>query len=175
MLDPATLIQGRLFDGLDHNQVSRLAAIARPRSLGAGECLILLGDYADRLYSVLRGKIELCFPFSFHGTVRDICVESILPDSALGWSALVKPYRFTLSAHAAEVSEVATFLRQDLKEVFDADPHIGYVFMRNMAEIIGSRLLRIQAMWARELQRALAEMAEMEKEDGPHRFNRGVR
>jgi len=160
------LLTGDLFQGLNENQISRLTAIARPRSLRAGERLLLLGDNADRLYVVMKGRVDLCFPVSFHGTLKDVSVQSMAPGSALGWSALVKPYRFTLSARAQEDCEVAAFFRKDLLEVFENDPALGYIFMKRIAEIIGDRLLKIQALWARELQRSVTQMLESKSDNG---------
>jgi len=145
------------FAELQESETAPLLTMAHPLSCRANECLFLLGEHADRLYVVLSGKVELTFPLSFGGTVRDIPVESKTPGSALGWSALVKPHRFTLSAWAAEASELATFRRDDLLQLFEAEPRIGYVVMRHVAEVVGRRLLQVQALWARELQRAVTD------------------
>ena len=146
-----------IFAELRDEEAARLLEVARPRQCQQGECLFLLGDPADRFYVVVSGRVELAFPLSFGGAVRDIPVESKTPGSALGWSALVKPYRFTLSARVAETSELAAFARQDLLRVFEAEPRIGYVVMRHVAEVVGRRLLQVQALWARELQRAVTD------------------
>ena len=156
-MDTGELRRASIFAELQDAEAARLIAVARPRQCHKGECLFLLGDHADRLYVVLSGKVELSFPLSFGGAVRDVPVESRAPGSALGWSALVKPHRFTLSARAAERSELATFSRQDLLELFEAEPRIGCVVMRHIAEVVGRRLLQVQALWARELQRAVTD------------------
>jgi CRP-like cAMP-binding protein len=156
-MDTGELRRAAIFSELGEAEAEQLLAIARSRHCHKGECLFLLGDHADRLYVVLSGKVELTFPLSFGGVVQDVPVESKAPGSALGWSALVKPHRFTLSARAAETSELATFLRQDLLRVFEAHPHIGHAVMRHIAEVVGRRLLQVQALWARELQRAVTD------------------
>lgn len=146
-----------LFEELQDAEAARLLEIARPRECAKAECLFLLGDHADRLYVVLSGAVELNFPVSFGGTVRDVRLEVKTPGSALGWSALVKPYRFTLSARTTEPTNLLTFLRQDLLRVFADEPRAGYVVMHHVAEIVGRRLLQVQALWARELQRIVAD------------------
>lgn len=151
------LRRAKIFAELDEAEVSRILAVARPQHCHAGECLFLLGDHADRLYVVLSGKVELTFPLSFGGAVQDVPVEARMPGNTFGWSALVRPHRFTFSARAVESSELATFLRQELQQVFEAQPRIGYVVMRNVAEIVGRRFLQVQALWARELQRAVSD------------------
>ena len=156
-MDTEELRRAAIFGELHDSEATRLLAVARPQQCHTGECLFLLGDHADRLYVVLTGRVELTFPLSFGGAMRDVPVESKTPGNALGWSALVKPHRFTLSARAAETSELAAFLRQDLLRVFEAEPHIGYAVTRHIAEVVGRRLLQVQALWARELQRAVTD------------------
>jgi CRP-like cAMP-binding protein len=156
-VDMGELRNAAIFRELQDTEAAQLLAVARPRECHKGECLFLLGDHADRLYVVVNGRVELTFPLSFGSAVRDVPVESKTPGSALGWSALVKPHRFTLSARAAETSELAAFLRQDLLRVFESEPRIGCVVMRHIAEVIGRRLLQVQALWARELQRVVTD------------------
>lgn len=165
-MNTSELRSADIFSELQDTEAARLIAVARPQQCHKGECLFLLGDHADRLYVMLSGRVELSFPLSFNGTVRDVPVESKTAGSALGWSALVKPYRFTLSARAAETSELAAFLRQDLLRVFQAEPRIGYVVTRYVSEVIGRRLLQVQALWARELQRAVTDSLALRKSEG---------
>lgn len=156
-IDPKELREVEIFEGLNESQVSDLARLGRRRSLEAGEYLFLLGESADRLFVVLSGELELCFPLRLGESIQDVCVEPRKPGTALGWSALVKPYRFTLSARSRGPSRVVGFLRQDLQKLFQDAPEVGCGIMRRTAEVIGHRLLKIQALWARELQRAVSE------------------
>lgn len=144
-----------LFQGLSDAEILRFSTVARREGLRAGEYLFLLGDNADRLYVVVTGKVELCFPMPLRGTVTDISVESVGPGNTLGWSALVKPYRFTLSARVAEAGEALAFGRADLLRFFEAEPRIGYALHTRISELVGIRLLTVQALWARELRRTL--------------------
>jgi CRP-like cAMP-binding protein len=156
-MDAGALRRAAIFAELHDAEAARVLAVARPRQCHQGECLFLLGDHADRLYVVLSGRVELTFPLTFGSVVREVSVESKTPGSALGWSALVKPHRFTLSARAAEKSELAAFSRQDLLTLFEAEPRIGCVVMQHIAEVVGRRLLQVQALWARELQRVVTD------------------
>jgi CRP-like cAMP-binding protein len=156
----ALLGRAELFRGLGHDRVRRALAIGRARSLEAGRYLFLLGDNADEAYVVLRGSLDLCLPIALRGTVKDVRVESVGVGQALGWSALVRPYRFTLSARATEPSEVIGFARSDLQELFRSDPDIALSFLTHVSEVVGTRLVKFQALWVRELQRAVESEAQ---------------
>ena len=145
-----------LFTGLNAGSVQRLAAIGRMLTLRAGEYVFMLGDSAEYVSVVTSGLVDLCFPITFGGVVKDITVESVGPGKTVGWSALVKPFRFTLSARAARPSEVMTFARPELLQVFAADPEIERVVLGRISELVGNRLTMFQALWARELLRTFS-------------------
>lgn len=154
------LSRAELFENLGLEGIRRLSTIGQTRTLAEGEYLFLLGDNADYLYVVTRGKVDLCFPMSLRTVVQDVPVESAGPGKLVGWSAMVKPYRFTLSARAAEDSQVVGFRRHDLQQLFTSSPEIGLRLLTKLSEIVGIRLLMFQALWARELQRALLAESE---------------
>jgi len=150
-----TLRKLKLFGELDNEQVGSLAAIAREQSLKAGEYLFMLGDSAEQLHVVLDGKLEVCFPLTFNGEVRDVPIEARSEGDLCGWSALVRPYRYTLSGRAVEPSRLAALPRQALLDLFEWKPRIAYLFTRRVSEVIGRRLFQMRALWAREFQRAV--------------------
>ena len=156
-MDPGELRGAAIFEGLLEADTARLFEFARPVPCREGDYLFRLGDAADRLYVVLTGRVELTFPLALGSVTREVPFESRARGSTVGWSALVDPYRFTLSARAAESSDLAAFPREELFRLFEAEPRIGHVVMRRIAEIVGRRLLQMQALWVRELQRAVTD------------------
>jgi CRP/FNR family transcriptional regulator, cyclic AMP receptor protein len=145
-----------LVQGLGPDEVHSFSTIGVRQHLSKDEYLFVLGDRADRLYVVVEGGLKLCFPMSLGEMVQDVSVESVAPGRTVGWSALVKPYRFTLSARAAQPSQVVAFPRRDLLELFDAEPRTGYAVSTRISELVGVRLLAVLALWARSLQRTVA-------------------
>jgi len=71
----------------------------------------------------------------------------------VGWSALIPPYRFTLTATAPLETEVLALSREALREHFEAHPALGYAVSLNLASVIGQRLQLFQTMWLRGMQR----------------------
>jgi len=143
-----------LFDGMTTEELQTVEAVAKTSQLADREFLFLLGDPANSLYIVAEGSVELCFPLPVGDQVRDITIETVQPGKMLGWSALVKPYRFTLTARAAGTCRLIGFPRPALLEIFEANPRIGYLFSSRIAELVGLRLISVQALWVRSLRRA---------------------
>lgn len=149
------LRQAELLEGMSSDQIRRLSLLGRQRALLGGEYLFLLGDSAQYVSIIASGRVDLCFPIRIAGVMKDITVESVGAGRTVGWSALVKPYRFTLSARASEPTDLVAFSRQDLLHLFDNDPGTGCVLLSRVSELVGARLSSFQALWARELQRQI--------------------
>jgi CRP-like cAMP-binding protein len=89
------------------------------------------------------------------GREEDILIEEKLPGETVGWSALIPPYRFTLSASAAVETAVIALSRDALRGYFETSPAVGYKIVSNLAIVVGHRLQLVQAMWLREMQRTI--------------------
>lgn len=149
------VIDAEVFEGLGGRCVEALAAAAEARTLDGGEVLFRLGEVATRLYVVGSGQIELTLPISLANEARELRIETRGPRTAVGWSALIPPHRFTLSAHAVGPVEVLGLTRSALESAFHEDPYSGYLFMKHVCTGIGQRLAQMQALWARELRHAV--------------------
>ncbi len=149
-----SLTTSELLEGFEPSDVARIEAIARPITVPPRSYLFMLGDRAEALYFVRSGEIELCLPVVFGG-VREISVEQKGPGSVVGWSALVKPFRFTVSGRATCTTRLASIPRGKLTQLLAERPVLGLALMSRVAELIGLRYFRMRALWARELQRSI--------------------
>jgi CRP/FNR family cyclic AMP-dependent transcriptional regulator len=144
-----------LFAGLSASEVSDLLAFGSRVVLSTGEELFHLGGQADHLYLVQRGRLKLTLPMQVRGRDQNVLVEERIPGQAVGWSALIPPYKFTLTATAPLETEVVALPRCSLQECFAANPRVGYLVSLNLASVIGQRLHLFQTMWLREMQRTV--------------------
>jgi len=149
------MAHSELFRDLPSRDTERLLGSATRVILPRGTVLFALGDSADSLYIVERGHLALTLPMKVLGREENILIEERHPGQALGWSALIPPHKFTLTATAPFDAEVLVLDRQMLLDYFEAEPEAGYLVARNVAEIVGQRLQVFQAMWLREMQRVV--------------------
>jgi CRP-like cAMP-binding protein len=139
--------------GLDDRAATDVLALARPVRLEAGDVLFCLGSEASNLYLVERGLVALTMPLQVGGREENVLIEERIPGQTLGWSTLIPPHRFTLTAAAPVETELLAFARETLVQYFDRRPDVGYVISRNVAALVGQRLQVFQAMWLRQMQR----------------------
>ncbi len=145
--------QPDLLRGLTKEQMGSAMALGSHMRFASGDVLFHLGDPASSLFLIERGKVRLTLPMTVQGREEDIFVEERSAGQAVGWSALIPPYRFTLKATALLDTEVVSFDREALQTFFSENPDLGYLVSFNFAAVIGQRLQLFQAMWMREIQR----------------------
>lgn len=147
------MVNADLLKGLDEEQAARVLALGRRMVLTAGAELFHLGDAADCIYVVVRGRLRLTLPMQVRSRDEDVMVEERSAGQTVGWSALIPPYRFTLTASAPLETEIIALPREALSTFCAEHPDTGYAVSVNLASIVGQRLQLFQAMWVREIQR----------------------
>ncbi len=146
-----------LLNGLSPAEVEQVIALGTRILVPSGGSLFRLGEPADRIFLTERGRIRLTLPMQLRGREEEILVEEKSPGQTVGWSALIPPYRFTLSARAPLESEVIALPREALRAYFETAPVIAYKISLNLAIVVGTRLQLVQAMWLREMQRTVEQ------------------
>jgi len=136
---------------LDHD-VANLCAQGHTVTFDAGHVLFERGQDAEDLMILREGVVELLFPIMILGVTREVTMETKQAGAVVAWSSLVSPYHFTLSARCTSDCRLVTFDRYTLYSFFEDDPHTGYLFMRNLAGVIGRRLQAMQTIWMHDLQ-----------------------
>lgn len=147
------MVNADLLQGLAAEEAERVLALGRRLVLTRGAELFHLGDVAESIYVVARGQLRLTLPMQVRNRDEDVMVEERSSGQTVGWSGLIPPYRFTLTATAPLETEVIVLPREALNRYFAANPETGYAVSLNLSSVIGQRLQLFQAMWLREIQR----------------------
>ncbi len=160
--DVGEVPQSDLFLGLGREERARLWGLGQSRTFAAGARLFDLGQEATHLYVIERGLVALALPIEVASETREVVVEEQGPFATVGWSALVPPHRYTLSAVAREETVVRAFSPGVVTSYLEANPEAGWRVFRNLCAIVGRRLVKVEAMWLREVSRAAeARLREM--------------
>jgi CRP-like cAMP-binding protein len=130
------------FKGFSEEQVKKLADIATEESYKAGFQLWKKGAPAKTLYLLERGKVVLDID-TYMGTARppmQVTVDIVTKGEAMGWSAVIEPYVYTLGARCIDDFKAIAFDGAKLRELLNKDIKLGYVFMHATAKVIATRL-----------------------------------
>lgn len=144
-----------LFQGIPPDDAEKLLALGKKISMSSGASLFRLGDTAQCLYLINNGQVRLTVPMHIRGREEDVLMEEKGPGQTVGWSALIPPHRFTLSATTSIETEAIMLSRETLHAFIENSPSIGAKLCLNVGIVIGHRLQTLQAMWLREMQRTI--------------------
>jgi CRP-like cAMP-binding protein len=159
MIDIELLRELHPFKNMNKNHLEMLQTKCKELSFRMGDKLFTQNDPAVHLWIVREGCVDLRFelpdrrPTSVDMTVDEIKVKEKEPEAkVLGWSCFVPPYKMRLSAYCiTDTCQIIRVLKSDLLKMFDGDPHMGYLFMSYMIQVVGFRFHQFQDYVARNL------------------------
>ena len=141
--DITPLHECELFQGLTDEEVSKFIPLCADFAVIEGGVVIFNeGRDASHLYLVVEGQIALQKAIRAphaRGSRRTV-VAVCRPGEVVGWSALVEPYRYTLSAAAWNSSRLIRVDSKLLRKALDTYPVIGYKVMGALSAIMSRRL-----------------------------------
>ena len=114
-----------LLVGLAAEDARDVMALGTTVRVASGADLFRLGTPAEHVYLVQRGRIALTLPMMVYGREENVLIEERTATQAVGWSALIPPHRFTLTATAPLDTDVLAIPRADLVAYFDAHPRVA--------------------------------------------------
>jgi CRP-like cAMP-binding protein len=153
---PYRLLQNfALFQGLNEDELKALAVLAREETFEEEEMIFPEGTEAKHVYLLAEGRVALRFRLPMKSLSRETTIDMVSKGEAFGWSAMVKPHRFTAAAICAERTTCLAFERADLEALFQENNHIGYVVMQNLSEVIAVRLRDLRLQLIREIGQSL--------------------
>lgn len=128
-----------LFERVSAADLERLAGAAHLVRFAPGDVLFERGAPATDMFLLLQGRVGLAYG---ERDERDATfLRSIGWHGApLGWSAMVAPYRYHLTAVATEPTDVVALSRDSLETRCREVPAFGLAFLRRILQLIGYRL-----------------------------------
>lgn len=147
-----------LLAGLEPSFLEQLALIAQEMTIASGEWLFHEGENADALYLISQGKIELRFRLDRNRSIY-VDLKTLGAGDALGWSALVPPYTYSMGATAAEDVELFRIDSESLRVLVEDHPEQGYALMQGIAQTMATRLTTLSEQAPRLSLRLVTSLA----------------
>jgi CRP-like cAMP-binding protein len=151
------LKQARVFKEFTRQELQEIAKICEKISFKNEERIFEAETPAKYLYIVVKGAVALNFKVTHYHALKEMTLDRKFRGEAFGWSALTEPYHYTLSAKAMQDSELLRIKEEDIKRLCAEDNHLGYILMKNIAEIIGERFASVQKIVIDLIQQNLSE------------------
>jgi CRP/FNR family cyclic AMP-dependent transcriptional regulator len=132
------IYSGYLFKGLSKAQLGVVARIAKERAVEVGKEIFKEGEEAENLFVLKFGAVELTTTVE-KGFELPIALLRT-PSDILGSSALIPPFKYSLSARCAESSTLLTIGQTDMLGLMKEDHALERAVLMNLAEHFLDRL-----------------------------------
>ena len=139
MSDTASLFADGLFKGFAPDETKAFLRMCQEKNYPDGTLLFKEQSKATKLYLIIKGGIDLHFEMPRRENA-DTTIASFKPGDAVGWSAVVPPHRYALSGYCRSKTTLLEIDRDTLEVLIEANYHLGYIFMRNIAVLTGERV-----------------------------------
>jgi CRP-like cAMP-binding protein len=127
-----------LFNHLSEPQRERVLSISREQKIQKDQWLFRENEEAQHFYLIKEGAIELLTVVDEHIEIPIAMIRT--KNGCIGIGALLPPFRYSLSARAAQDSNLLVFNRADLEALKKDDPGLVCIMMNNLAQKLLERL-----------------------------------
>jgi CRP-like cAMP-binding protein len=119
----------QLLNGMSQQAVHDFNAVVRTTTRRRGEWIYVLGDSADRLYILRKGRIKIsALAEGGHEVLREI----IGPGEIFGETSLILGIPRTTSAQALETSLLCEIRRKDVETLLSMYPEIAFQLLKSV-------------------------------------------
>jgi CRP-like cAMP-binding protein/1-acyl-sn-glycerol-3-phosphate acyltransferase len=132
------LADSPFFEGFDRRDLVELSRRARMVAVEANTPVFTEGEPATTFYLLASGAVEIAFAGPAGRRSIDHTVTH--PGHPIGWTAMVEPYRYRVTALAREVTRLLVLDRELLEGHARAHPAFGVALMRAVIGLVGDRL-----------------------------------
>jgi CRP-like cAMP-binding protein len=137
-----------IFLGLDDSDLKMIASLPSTKQMDfqIGQFLFKAGDAAENIYILEEGQINLIEEIPPHSdnVATQVIVEIVNKGSLVGWSALVRPHSYALSAICQRPCKLVFISGRELLNLFEQNHSIGYKVYQGLSQVVGARFRNLQ-------------------------------
>ena len=131
-----------VFSTLSDADLEKVAGSALEKQYEAGTTIFQEGDKAEELLVLQEGKValQMALPKALAQTGRRVTVDVITGNEIVGWSAIVEPYVYTLTAVCLQDVKALSLSGTKLRWLLRDDHKIGHQILEGLIQVVASRL-----------------------------------
>jgi CRP/FNR family cyclic AMP-dependent transcriptional regulator len=130
----------RFFKGLSDAELAQIADLSHEQSYAIGEICQAEGQSSNRVHILIKGRLGVILRIpNIAYSSNEIILETLNPGDLFGWSALIKGTPWS-TLRVLDTAKVLYINADELLGLCDRNSHIGYIMMKNLANLISSRL-----------------------------------
>lgn len=136
---PVELIRDcKIFKMFPDNLIEEIASIGIPVSYKANSMIFNIDEPAKNLAILMKGRVDIMTT----KRTQIVPVHTVRPGEAFALSSMITG-RFTSAAKAIDDSEICVLPVNKLNKILEQDYKVGFHFMKQIAILFSSRLIKI--------------------------------
>lgn len=142
----------KLFSGLEENELVKIANLCSRKTFESGSVIFSHDTPAEEIFLLEEGNdvVHIEVPIS---KKEKIIIHTLTEGEAFGWTALGKTHMRTATVRCTDKVSVICINGRSLIQLCEADYRIGYFVMKNLVELLSSRLSYTTITFRQELQK----------------------
>ena len=138
------------FSDLDDDQLTAIQDCCEVAKFKRGEAIFAAGEAPEYFWLVLEGQVSLVWDMPGGPALPENTISTLSEGMPFGWSSLVPPHKYRLSARCASRScKTVRIPRNRLLQLFEDDAQLGYKVMSRVIIVVGQRFHQLQDEVAR--------------------------
>jgi signal-transduction protein with cAMP-binding, CBS, and nucleotidyltransferase domain len=138
------------FSDLDDDQLTAIQGCCEIVEFKRGEKIFAAGETPEYFWVVFEGQVNLTWDAMEGSAWPENTITTLSEGMPFGWSSLVPPYKYHLSAHSASRNCKTVRIPKDrLQQLFENDAQLGYKVMSKVMTVAGKRFHQLQDEVAR--------------------------
>jgi CRP-like cAMP-binding protein len=131
-----------VFSALGDADLEKVAGSVLEKHFEAGTTLFQEGDSAEELFVLQEGRValQMTLPKALAQTGRRVTVDVISGNELVGWSAIVEPYVYTLTAVCLQDVKTLSLSGTKLRWLLRDEHKIGHEILEGLIKVVASRL-----------------------------------
>jgi len=133
------------FKDLEASYLQLIVGCASNVKFREGQVICRHGEDAGCFYLIRHGRVAIELEVMGRGTIT---VQTAEQGDILGWSWLIRPYRWNFDARAVETTRAIAMDGTCLRTKSEADHHLGYELLNRFVRVLAGQLeaTRIQLL-----------------------------
>jgi signal-transduction protein with cAMP-binding, CBS, and nucleotidyltransferase domain len=141
----------KLFSGLDENELKEIAGLCRRKTYDSGTILFDPHNPSEDLFLVEEGNDAIQIRTTLGNNEGNIVIHNLSKGETFGWTALGPQHIKVATAICVEQVNVIAINWNSLMQLLEKNNHTGYIVMKNLADIISTRLSYTTLAFRREI------------------------
>ncbi len=152
MLKPEEIRKYKLFSGLDEEGLADIAKLCTRKTYERGAIVFGPETPTSEVFIIEEGADVLVIEVPISSEDK-LIIHTLSKGEAFGWLSMGKPYIKTAVARCIDRITVICVEVEPLKQLLEADKKTGYQVMKNLVEIISSRLSFTTVVFRNEIRK----------------------